>query len=225
MGGAVAPEPGMHLRNTRFTRTNLFIKSILDLIVVIPSLLIGMPIMALAALVVMIASPGNPFFAHEREGLNGRGFRVWKIRTMHLNAEAMLRNHLQAHPQAREEWERHFKLTHDPRIIPVVGPLLRKTSIDELPQLFNVLRGEMSVVGPRPFPRYHLKAFSKEFREFRTQVRPGITGLWQVSSRSDGDLGEQEEADTFYIRNWSIWMDLYVLARTPIAVLAGKGAR
>jgi lipopolysaccharide/colanic/teichoic acid biosynthesis glycosyltransferase len=156
----------------------------------------------------------------------GRAIRVWKLRTMHLNAEALLENHLQAHPEAHA---RSGNGTSSSRTTHVSSPswasLLRKTSIDELPQLFNVLRGEMSVVGPRPFPRYHLEAFSEEFRELRAQVRPGITGLWQVSSRSDGDLEEQEEADTFYIRNWSIWMDLYVLARTPIAVLAGKGAR
>jgi len=216
---------GLFVRHNLLSRINRVAKGCVDAALLVPALLLGLPVIGLAALAVMIASPGNPFYAQEREGLDGRTIRVWKLRTMYHNADVLLARYLQAQPEARLEWERHFKLARDPRIVPVIGQLLRKSSLDELPQVFNVLRGEMSFVGPRPFPRYHLDAFSDDFRELRATVRPGITGLWQVSVRSDGDLRVQEEADTFYIRNWSLWMDLYVLARTPLAVFLAKGAR
>ena len=216
---------GIFVQHNLVSRASRAAKACLDVALLVPALLAGLPVIALAALAVMVASPGHPFYAQEREGKGGRSIRVWKIRTMRRDAGALLERHLAEHPEARAQWERHFKLDDDPRIIPGVGTLLRVSSLDELPQVLNVLRGEMSFVGPRPFPRYHLEAFTPEFREFRASVLPGLTGLWQVSARSDGDLQVQEDLDTYYIRNWSIWMDLYVLARTPIAVLLARGAR
>ena len=131
---------------------------------------------------------------------------------------------MSANPAARLEWDQFCKLKNDPRILPGIGFLLRKTSMDEIPQLWNILKGEMSLVGPRPFPVYHNERFDSEFRSLRTKVRPGLTGMWQVSARSDGDLDVQVALDSYYINNWSLWLDLYILMRTVRVVLTGEGA-
>jgi lipopolysaccharide/colanic/teichoic acid biosynthesis glycosyltransferase len=144
---------------------------------------------------------------------------------MYTDAEERLERHLAEDSRALAEWNLRYKLHRDPRIIPVVGTLLRRTSIDELPQLWNVLIGDMSMVGPRPFPEYHLERFSPEFRDLRARVRPGLTGLWQVMVRSAGDIEDQQAFDTYYIRNWSVWMDAYILGRTAAAVITGRGAQ
>jgi len=143
---------------------------------------------------------------------------------MRIDAEAFLERYLVERPSARVEWERHFKLAEDPRVLPLIGRLLRRTSIDELPQLWNILLGQMSFVGPRPFPYYHLQGFGAGFRQIRSSVTPGLTGYWQVTFRGTADLELQEALDTYYVDNWSVWLDLYILARTPGALLFGKGA-
>jgi lipopolysaccharide/colanic/teichoic acid biosynthesis glycosyltransferase len=173
---------------------------------------------------VKLASPGPATFVQPRIGLDGRLIRVPKIRTMRPDAEAVLAETLRADPALAREWRERQKLHRDPRLVPGVGRLLRRFSLDELPQLWSVLKGEMSLVGPRPFPRYHLDLFAERFLSLRQRVRPGITGLWQVSVRSAGGVAEQQAADSYYIRNWSLWLDLYVLGRTLIAVLRGRGA-
>ena len=200
------------------------IKRTIDVSAASFGLVLAAPLLTVCALWIRKASPGNPFYVQEREGRDGATLRILKLRTMFPNADEMLESHLSSNPSAREEWERFCKLKHDPRILPGVGRFLRKTSLDELPQLWNVLKGEMSLVGPRPFPAYHNAHFDPEFHELRTHVRPGLTGLWQVSARSDGDLDVQQSLDSYYIRNWSLWLDIYILARTVRAVLAPRGS-
>lgn len=220
MGGII----GLELQKNLLLRRNRFIKRLMDYALGIPLFILSFPIISIFTLWTMAVSPGNPFYCQVREGKGGRKFKVWKLRTMHLNAEKLLHDYLKSNPAAKQEWQQFFKLKSDPRILPGVGHILRKTSLDELPQLWNVLCGEMSLVGPRPFPHYHLEQFNEDFREIRRSVMPGMTGLWQVTARSDGDLRVQEALDTYYIRNWSLWLDISLLGRTFLVVFGGKGA-
>jgi lipopolysaccharide/colanic/teichoic acid biosynthesis glycosyltransferase len=220
VGGALTIEYTSNLLRPH----NRAAKRALDLAVAGLALLLAAPLLALLAVAVRLVSRGRPLFAQRRSGYGGRDFAVLKIRTMHLDAERRLEEHLRQHPELEQEWRTRFKLRDDPRLIPFVGRLLRRFSLDELPQLWNVLRGDMSLVGPRPFPDYHLRSFPPEFLRLRERMRPGITGLWQVMVRSDGTIEEQQFFDTYYLRNWSVWLDLYILGRTFGAVLRGSGA-
>ncbi len=215
---------GVAVRKNLLLPRNRIIKRWMDRLLGWPLFVLSLPLIWLLALWVRLVSPGSPYFTQTREGLEGKPIAMLKLRTMYPDAEQRLERYLSENPQAKEEWERSFKLKRDPRILPGVGNFLRKTSLDELPQLFNVVRGDMSLVGPRPFPAYHLERFSPEFRELRHSVLPGITGFWQVLARSDSDLKLQEELDTYYIRNWSPWLDVYLLFRTVLTVLGSKGA-
>lgn len=215
---------GIELTNNLLDPRNRIAKRSLDILAGGAALIVAAPLIALAAVAVRVMSPGGALFTQSREGLNGRRIRVPKIRTMVPDAEAELERRLGEDPALRDEWESNMKLRDDFRLVPRVGRFLRRFSLDELPQLWSVLRGDMSLVGPRPFPDYHLARFSPHFRALRQRVRPGITGLWQVTVRSAGTIEQQESLDTFYIRNWSIWLDLYILARTVGAVISGRGA-
>jgi Undecaprenyl-phosphate galactose phosphotransferase WbaP len=215
---------GLQVKNNLLVRHNMMLKRALDYAICLPVALLSIPIIAFAAVWIFLVNGGPVFYAQERRGFDGKHIRVLKLRTMYNQAEERLAQYLETNPEARQEWERFFKLRHDPRILPGVGRFLRRTSLDELPQIFNVLRGDMSLVGPRPFPEYHLAKFDDKFCDLRESVLPGLTGLWQVSARSDGDLKVQESLDGYYIRNWSLWIDLYVLARTFLIVIKGTGA-
>jgi len=217
---------GLQMRRNLLLRRNRVLKQAIDQLVALPLSFLSAPIIAILCLWIMAVSKGSPFYTQLRAGKHDRQIKIWKLRTMHPDAEQQLERYLNGNPSAREEWERYFKLTNDPRILPGVGHFLRRSSLDELPQLLNVLRGEMSLVGPRPLSKDELdQSFDTSFQSLRSSVIPGITGLWQVSARSDGDQQVQQALDTYYIRNWSIWIDFYILFKTFGAVVAGRGAR
>jgi len=220
LGGVLGLEIQCNLLNP----LNQLLKRATDIMISAICLMAAVPFLAVAAVWIKRASPGRAFYHQEREGKYGKRIRVYKLRTMYPNAELTLERYLASDPAAREEWARFCKLKRDPRVIPGIGSLLRKTSLDELPQLWNILRGEMSLVGPRPFPHYHNERFQPEFQSLRTQVTPGLTGLWQIGARSNGDLEVQRSLDIYYIRNWSPWLDLYILIRTLRTVLSREGA-
>ena len=215
---------GIEFSNELLRRGNQIVKRTLDLCLGTICLLVAAPIIVICGLAIKLVSPGPMFFRQQREGLYGRKFAVWKLRTMLPDAERRLKELLGRDATLLKEWQHSVKLAQDPRLIPVVGPWLRRFSLDELPQLWNVITGDMSLVGPRPFPDYHLRMLSPEFKRLRSKVRPGLTGMWQVTVRSGGSVAEQERYDNYYIRNWSVWLDVYVLARTVTAVLTARGA-
>lgn len=182
----------------------------------------ALPLIVLIAILVKATSRGPLLFSHTRIGRSGRTFKVWKFRTMRADADEFLRRYLDAHPERAAEWQQNHKLKNDPRVT-VVGRWLRRTSLDELPQVWNVLRGDMSMVGPRPIVAEEAPKYGPSFVLY-SQVRPGLTGLWQVSGRNDINYGRRVELDTEYIRNWSPTTDWLILFRTFGAVLKGRGA-
>ena len=196
----------------------------LDLAVAVPAIVCFAPLMLAAAAAIWLVDPGPVLYRQTRVGLGGRPLNVLKLRTMYRGSEPRLAELLATDPEAAAEWAAHFKLRNDPRILPGIGALLRSSSLDEIPQLLNVIAGGMSVVGPRPFPDYHLAAMPPDFCARRCTVLPGLTGLWQISARSDADLGGQQRLDEFYIDNRSLWFDFSILLRTIPAVLRQSGA-
>ncbi len=214
---------GLQVEVNLASRSARFLKRTVELAATAITLPIWGSIAALGALVIWLEDRQNPFYGQVRVGRNGTSIRVHKIRTMVPDAELVLARAMGADESLRIEWESTSKLQKDPRITRA-GNILRRLSIDELPQLVNVLTGDMALIGPRPLPDYHEKRLSSDARAMRRRVRPGVTGLWQVSGRSDtGDDGIAW-LDAYYVRNWSVWLDLAVLFRTFRAAVKGEGA-
>ena len=194
-----------------------------DIVIASVMLLFLLPVMALTALCVAVSSPGPVIFRQTRVGMNGRPFGCLKFRSMRIDAEDHLAHLLATKPELREEWASSQKLSDDPRITPI-GSFLRQSSIDELPQLFNVLRGEMSLVGPRPIVENEAIRYGRYITSYFS-VRPGLTGLWQVTGRNDSSYRRRVAAAVFYARNKSLMFDLKIMFAPIPAVLIGRGAR
>lgn len=197
-------------------------KRAVDLGLALVLVVLGWPLFLLLCLAVKASSPGPVFYRQERLGRGGRRFYVWKFRTMVRNADEALGDYLAAHPEEQREWEANHKLRRDPRVT-WAGRFLRRTSLDELPQVWNVIRGEMSLVGPRPIVVAEIPKYGDRYRLY-ARVVPGVTGLWQVSGRNNTTYEERVQLDTEYVRNWSCWLDLYILIRTVKTVLLREGA-
>ena len=214
---------GLQVKRNLLDPVSMLVKRSFDLLGTLLFAPLWVPLCLLLALLIWLDTRANPLFLQRRVGKSGEVFATWKFTTMYPDAEALLERTLAGNPALRAEWDANHKLKNDPRVTRV-GGLLRKTSLDEVPQLVNVLLGQMSLVGPRPLPQYHLQELSSPVQGLRQRVRPGMTGLWQVSGRSAaGNLG-MERWDPYYVRNWSMWLDLVILLRTLQVVLRGSGA-
>ncbi len=210
------------IKNNLLNPLDRWIKNSFDFTLTLVVTIILMPILALLYLLILLTASANPIFSQNRIGKGGESFRIYKFRTMRPDADEVLARLLREDENAKREWEQDFKLKNDPRITPL-GRFLRTTSLDELPQLFNVLRGEMSLVGPRPIVQDEVAKYGEYFHYFAA-VRPGITGLWQVSGRNDIDYEERVQLDIWYVRNWSIDLDIMILIKTIDTVIAKKGS-
>ena len=212
----------LQTRNQLLSRGSTIAKRTMDLGIALIVGIAALPLTALIALLIKIESRGPVFYSHTRIGKNGTRFRAWKFRSMVVDSGRLFHEYLAQHPEAAYEWRCSQKLKNDVRITRV-GRFLRKWSLDELPQMWNILRGDMSLVGPRPIVDDEILRYGDQFALYK-QVIPGLTGLWQVSGRSDVPYPKRVELDTYYIRNWSPWLDIYLLARTIEVVLKGQGA-
>jgi Undecaprenyl-phosphate galactose phosphotransferase WbaP len=213
---------GVEVRNGLLLVSYRAFKRATDVLMATAALTAGLPLLLAIAAMVKLSSTGPVLFGHTRIGRYGRRFTAWKFRTMRPGAGTLLRQHFEQFPAAREEWERDQKLRDDPRVTRV-GRVLRRLSLDELPQMWNVLVGQMSVVGPRPIVDDEVVKYGDAF-ELYAGVRPGITGLWQVSGRTDVGYGMRVRLDEFYVRHWSPWLDAYLLVRTVVALVRHRGA-
>jgi Undecaprenyl-phosphate galactose phosphotransferase WbaP len=217
-GGVV----GLEVRRELLRRRARLTKRAMDYTLALGGGALILPWIAIVAALVKLGSRGPAFYGHPRIGEGGRIFRAWKFRTMVENADEILEQCLQADPELQTEWDAQHKLKDDPRVTKI-GKFLRQTSLDELPQIWNVIRGEMSLVGPRPIVHHEVEKYAEEF-DLYLKVRPGITGLWQVSGRSETTYAERVGMDGHYVRNWSVWLDIYLLAKTVGVVLRKQGA-
>ena len=219
LGGTLGLEVRHNLQIPQIYR----FKRALDFILTLPCLMIGIPVMGFIAIAIKLDSRGPVFFKHRRITRNGRQINIYKFRTMVNHADRELTALLKTHPQIKEEWMQYGKIQNDPRITRI-GAWLRQTSLDELPQLFNVLQGKLTLVGPRPIVKKELAMYG-ESADLFNRVLPGITGLWQVSGRNRLTYQERAKMDSYYVNNWSIWLDLYILAKTVYAVIFQQGAK
>ena len=213
---------GFQVMNNLLSFWAQFVKRIMDVVAAALGLVLLSPFFLLTALLIKLDTGGRVFYRQQRLGRDGKRFTLVKFRTMHLGADIILQENLARDPEMKREWDRYQKLKNDPRITRV-GGLLRKFSLDELPQLWNVLKGEMSLVGPRPIMVNQCELYGDSFKEY-IQVAPGITGLWQVSGRNETTFARRAELDIEYIQRWSVFLDIYLMIRTIKIVFWQQGA-
>lgn len=209
------------INNNLTKKSARIIKRCFDVVGSVAIITLTSPVLLIIAWLIM-RDGGSPIYGHTRIGRDGQPFKCLKFRSMVLKSEEVLNQLLMNDPAARKEWEQDFKLRNDPRITSI-GKLLRKTSLDELPQLFNVLKGEMSLVGPRPIIQDELERY-KDNKEYYLMAKPGMTGLWQISGRNDVDYDTRVYFDAWYVKNWSLWNDIAILFKTVRVVLKRDGA-
>ena len=212
----------LEMVNQRRMRALRVEKWILDKFLALVAFVVLLPFFAVVPILVKLTSRGPVFYRQSRLGKKGRPIKVWKFRSMYVDADERLQAILDSDPARRAEWEANFKLADDPRVTPL-GKFLRKTSIDEFPQLFNVFSGDMALVGPRPIVEKEVERYGSAYSTFAS-VEPGITGLWQASGRSSTDYAQRVALDTYYVLNWSPWLDIWIMMKTVGAVLFMRGA-
>ncbi|MFE8102951.1 undecaprenyl-phosphate galactose phosphotransferase WbaP [Brenneria goodwinii] len=211
----------LRVSNSLAKRTSRFVKRTFDIFGALAIVFLLSPLL-LSLFFLVSKDGGNAIYGHERIGRNGRKFKCLKFRSMVINSQDVLQDLLKNNPEARVEWEKDFKLKNDPRITKV-GKFIRKTSLDELPQLFNVIKGEMSLVGPRPIIEDELDRYAGDV-DYYLMAKPGMTGLWQVSGRNNVDYDTRVYFDSWYVKNWSLWNDIAILFKTIAVVLKRDGA-
>ncbi len=214
LAGTLALETRQKLLDPRRQR----LKRMIDLLLTLLGCTVFIPLTLFFAVLIKIEDGGPVFYSHSRIGKGGKQIKILKFRTMIQNADKVLEDYLAADPSLAEEWAQTHKLKNDPRITRV-GKWLRRTSLDELPQVWNVLRGDLSFVGPRPIVEEEIAKYGHKGYELYTQVIPGLTGYWQISGRSNTSYAKRVELDSYYIRNWSVWLDIYIIACTPKTIL------
>ena len=203
-------------------KSHLVAKRMIDLAIILFTLPLVLPVSLIIALLVKVTSPGPILYGHVRIGKNHKQIKCWKFRSMYKDADEKLESILKENPEMRRQWEKDRKIENDPRVTPF-GKFIRKTSLDELPQLINIFCGQMSCVGPRPVTEGELVRYGDSV-DYILSVTPGLSGMWQTSGRSDTAYEDRVVLDTYYIQNWSIWLDLWILIKTVWVVLGGKGA-
>ena len=213
---------GLEVTHQLINPTQQLIKRLIDIVSILVCLPVLLPLFALIGVAIKLDSSGPVFYTQKRVGHDGNELGMWKFRSMVLNAEQVLQTTLENNPALKAEWANNFKLKHDPRITRV-GRLLRRLSLDELPQLWNVLRGEMSLIGPRPIVKEEISLYKDDFEIYK-QVLPGMTGMWQISGRNDITYDERVNLDVYYVQNWSIWLDIHILLHTILTAIQAKGA-
>ncbi len=213
----------VEIKNRLKSKYRLILQQLFNYMLAILLLPILLPIIAILAFIIKKESPGPVFFAHNRVGQNGKIIPTLKFRSMYSDAKERLKKLLDEDEEIKKEWETNFKLKDDPRVTKI-GSIMRRTSLDELPQIFNVLKGEMNFVGPRPVIQEEIDQYYKENSEYYFMVKPGISGLWQVSGRSDTDYDFRVSTDKWYVTNWSLWLDVVILVKTVKVVLFREGA-